>query len=181
VNRRLALGSIAVIVLSLIACSSVVLVASDLADPLGARALAAAEARWRARPFQHYQMTVDVGGDLAFCTQTVEVHGGTVMTVLADSCMASMPTPPQSVDQIFETLRPYTQEFVCGPNGCGCDWMKLEAAYDKTLGYPLRAQVRQVDPTWWQHYLLWPDASGFCTLMGARGPGFEIHSITPLP
>jgi hypothetical protein len=144
-------------------------------------AFRAATERWAARPFTRYQLTVVETHPVAPCTHTAEIADEQVVRVIATTCTAPWQRSPRSITALFAELEPYTRGTTCGPNGCDCDRLVLEVTYDEQWGYPRTAQVRLVEPPWWQRLRKGLSSDPACTLIGFDSGRVEVQAVTPLP
>jgi hypothetical protein len=109
-----------------------------------ARAVDAAEARWRARPFAAYVMSMEELN----CGLDVEVRDERVVrTSLWNRCQRDART----VSELFALVRRNGDTGArCITQGCACDdriW--VDAEFDAALGFPRRIAVRiAAEPNW---------------------------------
>src|SRR5262249_16208419 len=63
--------------------------------PVTAQVLDAARGRWRARPFDHYRLTVQYDSTIAgrSCLKAAEIHDERVVTVTQKTCTMGMDMP----------------------------------------------------------------------------------------
>ncbi len=105
-------------------------------------------ARWAARTFSNYQMTLV---DLR-CRMQVTVEGVRVVRTVPHTC----PQPSRSIDELFDLIaRDGSVGIACAYSGCAChDVYHIDARHHPALGYPLHITVRLTPtPNWWH-----PDA-----------------------
>jgi hypothetical protein len=113
------------------------LLAPAAGGPAYESGLAAAKARWAARPFTRYQLEVQEETDASSCRQTVEVHDEKIARVLANRCVR---LPSWTVSNLFTWAeQPSEPSSRCYPSAITCVCLKsysLRASYDPLLGYP---------------------------------------------
>jgi hypothetical protein len=143
---------------------------------------AAAKERWQARLLGHYRLVTDHSGGMQPCRQDVEVRDERVVAVFSNTC----PRSAMTVANLFIEIERYliTIDGQCGPNGCACDGViRVEAAYDAQLGYPLYMRVHINSDERWRYLEYWTNQlwGGGCALIGFVGPEIRVISVTPLP
>lgn len=144
------------------------------------RSLAAARARWAARPVAHYQMELTLDDNWAgSCRQVAEVRAEAVVAVEENTCQRALPTVSLLFDEIARDITKY--EGTCGPNGCWCDGVwRVQADYDAQHGHPTQITIA-ISPVERYRYLgEILRTGGGCTLVGWVSPVMRI-TLTPLP
>jgi len=156
--------------------------------PVTAQVLDAARARWKARPFDHYRLTVQYDGGIVgmSCLKDAEIRDERIVTVTQSTCTNGMYMPAFfTIAELFAQME-YdiaTYDGQCGPNGCACDGdYRLEAAFEPTLGYPQKFQVALLPD---ERAAPWPlRLFTRCTYIGSFGPDLgqtRVIAVTPLP
>jgi hypothetical protein len=119
---------------ALLACA---LLAPAAGGPAYASDLAAAKARWAARPFSAYRLVVREQTNASSCRQAVEVRDEKIDRVLENRCVR---LPSWTVTNLFtwaeQSSDPASR---CYPSAITCVCHKtysLRADYDPLLGYP---------------------------------------------
>ncbi len=179
-RRRWIVGGAGVVAL-LLGWTLITLVLGRATVPATEAAFRAATARWAARPFTRYQLTVVETHNVAPCTHTAEIADEQVVRVIATTCTAPWQRSPRSVTALFAELEPYTRGTTCGPNGCDCDRLVLDVTYDRQWGYPRTAQVQLVGRPWWLGLRKWLRGDPWCSLIGFSSGRVEVQAVTPLP
>ncbi|HWQ14424.1 MAG TPA: DUF6174 domain-containing protein [Roseiflexaceae bacterium] len=139
----------ALLALLALACPLAALAAYGPLSPR-ARALAAAEARWRARPFAAYVMSLEELN----CGLDVEVRDERVVrAALWSRCQRDART----VSELFALVRrDGARGARCITQGCACDdRLRVDAEFDPALGYPRRIEVRVAAEPNWLHLDTW--------------------------
>lgn len=99
--------------------------------------LAAARARWQARPFSGYRLVVQEETGASSCRQTVEVRDEKIERVLENRCVR---LPSWTVTNLFTWAEQSSDaRSRCYPSAITCVCYKtysLRASYDPQLGYP---------------------------------------------
>ncbi|MGQ9550300.1 MAG: DUF6174 domain-containing protein [Roseiflexus sp.] len=128
----------------LILCIGSVMVIALAADDAHERAVAAAEARWRANGFVHYVMTLEELN----CTVEVEVVDQRVVRVTQlERCQRD----GRTVEDLFAVARRDGDTGMrCITLGCACDdRLSVESTFHPLLGYPTRLYIRiEARPNW---------------------------------
>jgi hypothetical protein len=123
--------------------------------------LAAARARWAARPFVNYRMVVNTASPHWQCHQDVDVTREQMVTVREDSCGRSLPTVSRLFDEI-DTIQEQAdmQAALMSSDQRACyRSSRVMARYDTLHGYPQHIEWRfashldWASPALWQH--LW--------------------------
>lgn len=133
-----------------------------LCSSAAARDLAAARARWQARPFGAYRLTLTLyepappGG----CRQELIIHDEQVVEVIADGCTRFK--DPMTVRNLFTIIEPdpqyTTMRTALDPCNVGAECVrvkKIQATYHPQLGYPQTMVVRYRLQANWQHLDNW--------------------------
>lgn len=147
---------------------------------LRGRAIAEAEARWRARPFRAYVMSIEELN----CGLDVEVRDERVVRVtLWNRCVRD----GRTISELFAVARRDGDTGArCIAQGCACDdRLHVSAEYDPALGYPRWIEVRvRAEPNWlhpdaWR-YLVASGRPPACAMMEGNKV-IRVLSLTPLP
>jgi hypothetical protein len=143
--------------------------------------LAAAEARWQARPFLSYRLVVEtrVG-----CQLEVEVTDEQVVSVVRPSPCG---TSGRTVKELFDVVKrnkPIVQE--CTFYNCVCrQEISVYASYDPQWGYPRRISVWLAREINWTKPDLWRYVWSFQRLPDCRRTAdaqiVRVDSLLPLP
>lgn len=158
------------------------------------RELAAARARWQARPFAAYRLTLRVydpappGG----CQQDLIIRNEQVVEVLRNECQRFR--DPMTVSSLFAMIEPdeqwATTTTALDPClvGSECERVRdVQVSYDPLLGYPQTVIVREDYKTNWMHPMNWQEL-----LRYGHGPVYsfrlspfaghvEVEALVPLP
>jgi len=138
--------------------------------------------QWEQRPFNRYQMVINVNP--ALCRSEYIVTDEIISQIITLT-----PTPTgcinltYTISDLFQMINDF-QPGQCGPNGCACDGAVIMAAnYDSGLGYPVRIKTfldlshRWHYPGYWISLLF----GSACSQVGYIGTTIEVISLTPLP
>jgi hypothetical protein len=108
-----------------------------------------AQARWAARPFTNYRITVRVESSGNICSQELEAAGDRIHRIVANNCRMSW-LSLMTVGRLFEISERIEQPAPCYPTvqACLCNRVRVgEVSYDAQLGYPTTiAYRREVRP-----------------------------------
>jgi Family of unknown function (DUF6174) len=141
--------------------------------------LLAAERRWAARSFGHYQLQIEDKR----CPQNIEIRNERIIKVAPNRCDA----PPRAISDLFTLIRrngSVAQE--CIYRGCICDdVINVHATYDQQLGYPSRILVRMTATANWRHPEFWQKAwqtkrLPSCDAMMVGSKIIQVMQITPI-
>jgi hypothetical protein len=156
--------------------------------------LAAARARWQARPFTAYRMTLTLyePGPPGGCQQALVIRNEQVAEVIRDECQRYR--DPMTISDLFTSIAPDPQHItmMSGLDPCqvGNDCRRVrevQVVYDPLLGYPHMLRVtEQHRPNWWhpftwQHILAHGSPPDYPMLGGSFDQHIVVESLTPLP
>jgi hypothetical protein len=162
----------------LLICGGATLLLTPSAEGAGDAELAAARARWAARPFTSYRMVIV---DLR-CRMQIEVAGERVVSTTPSNC----PQGSRSVDELFQLIeRDGTVGIACAYSNCSCDDVyHIRAHFDPQLGFPLRIEVRLTPTPNWRHPDYWAESFERRTLLRCDqvegSKEIVVESLTPL-
>jgi hypothetical protein len=151
------------------------------------RVQAQAHARWEARPFSNYQITVQIQRSDTFCLQELEVGGDGAARPLRDTCGSSW-FSRLSVARLFDFGSRADQAPSCYPSAqlCTCQQLRIgQVKYDQTLGYPVVVDYeRRLRPNllgldYWQ--FLWQQHRIPNCEPSSRPVRLTVVALTPIP
>lgn len=103
-----------------------------------------AQARWSARPFENYRVTVRVESQSRTCFQEVEVRGArSILT--RDSCRTFW-LSALSVARLFDLSTRLERPPECSPGAqnCACQRLRVgSASFDPQLGFPRQVSLQR--------------------------------------
>jgi len=161
---------------------------------LQAAELAAARARWQARPFTTYRLTLTryEPGPPGGCQQDLIIRDEQVAEVIRDACQRYR--DPMTVSDLFASIESDPQHItmMSGLDPCqvGNDCRRVrevQVVYDPVLGYPRTLRVTEQNrPNWWhpftwQHILEHGSPPDYPMLGGSFDQHIVVESLTPLP
>lgn len=181
---RLNRHSLAVVFGGLLGCVLLVVSAWPVSPE---RAQARALARWGARPFRGYRITVQIQRPDAFCLQELEVRGDGTARALRDTC-GTLWFSRLSVARLFEFGSRAVQAPSCYPSPqlCTCQQLRVGLVrYDQMFGYPtvidyegrLRPNLLGLD--YWQ--FLWQQHRTPNCEPASRPVRLTVIALSPLP
>ncbi|MBC8078146.1 MAG: hypothetical protein H7Y32_18860 [Chloroflexales bacterium] len=104
----------------------------------------AAQARWSARPFENYRITVRVESQNRACFQEVEIRGAR-NAITRDSCRTFW-LSALSVARLFDLSSRLERPPECSPvvQSCACQRLRIGAAsFDERLGFPTQVSLQR--------------------------------------
>jgi hypothetical protein len=157
--------------------------------------LAAARARWQARPFTAYRLTLTLyepAGPPGGCQQEFVIRDEQVAEVIRDECQRYRNS--MTVSDLFTILEPHpeyaTSMTIKGFCTVGRECLRVrevQVFYDPVLGYPRTLRVTErLAPNWWhpatwQYILEHGRPPTFVMFGGSFNNHIVVESLTPLP
>lgn len=151
-------------------------------------ALAAARARWDARPFTGYLLVVERSEPpLPPCEQAAQIVDEQVRIIQRNTCQRS----PQTVTELFDTIMRREpainfQALIASSLKPECqESADVDVRYHPTLGYPEHIHSRFASHPAWLRWELWQyvwDTGGqlpTCSFTGSRERTITVRSLNP--
>ncbi len=155
--------------------------------------LAAARARWQARPFSAYRLTLTIyePGPPGGCQQELVIRDEQVARVIRNACQRYR--DPMTVSDLFTSIAadPQRITMMSGLDSCQVGSVclrvrEVQVTYDSLLGYPHMLRVTEQNrPNWrhpatWQHLLQHGRPPDYPMLGGSFNQHIVVESLTPL-
>jgi hypothetical protein len=156
--------------------------------------LAAARARWQARPFTAYRLTLTryAPGPPGGCQQDLIIRDEQVAEVIRNECQRYR--DPMTISDLFTSIESDPQHItmMSGLDPCqvGNDCRRVrevQVVYDPLLGYPHMLRVTErLEANWWhpatwQHVFAHGSPPTFVMFGGSFDQHIVVESLTPLP
>jgi hypothetical protein len=163
--------------------------------------VAAARARWQARPFTAYRLTLTLyePGPPGGCQQELVIRNKQVVEVIWNTCPRYR--DPMTVSDLFASIESDFASIESDPQHITmmsgldpCQWgndcrrvREVQVVYDPLLGYPRMLRVTEQNrPNWWhpatwQYILEHGSPPDYPMLGGSFNQHIVVESLTPLP